>query len=230
MIAIICAMKQELDEILKLMYNFKSINIYSNQFYIGTINQKKCVAGLCGVGKVNAAICTQTLIMEYTPKAILNVGVAGSIDENVKIGDVVIADATIQHDFDISAFSHRKKGEISGINSVEIKTSKHITDKLIACSEKIKNLTFHCGTVLTGDQFISSKEKLIDLKNEFGGLACEMEAGSIAQTCLLNGISCGIIRAISDSANSSSTLDFNSFIQTSSKNAAILIDEFTKLI
>lgn len=229
MIAIICAMKQELDKILCLMNDSKPIKLYSNQFYIGTINHKECVAGLCGVGKVNAAICTQTLIMKYNPKVILNVGVAGSIDKNVAIGDVVIADATIQHDFDISAFSHRKKGEISGINSVKIKTSQHIIDKLIVCSKKIKHLIFHCGTVLTGDQFITSKIKLMDLKNEFGGLACDMEAGSIAQTCYLNGISYGIVRAISDSANSNSTLDFKSFIESSSENAALLIEEFIKL-
>ena len=230
MIAIICAMKEELNEIICLMKDFICEQTYCNKFYIGSINNIRCILSLCGVGKVNAAICTQTLIINYKPDIILNVGVAGAIDEKLKIGDVVIANTTIQHDFDISAFAHRKKGEIPGIEKIEVTTTPSVTEKLTKCSQALKRFNFNCGKILTGDQFISSTHKLKQLQKEFGGLACDMEAASIAQTCYLNHIKFGIVRAISDCADNTSPVDFKSFIKSSSKNAAMLINDFTKSI
>jgi len=155
---------------------------------------------------------------------------AGAIDENIKIGDVVICSAAIQHDFDISIFPGRKKGEISGINKVEISCTPWVVKKLTECAKKSEGFNFHVGTVLTGDQFISSMSKLKKLKKDFRGLACEMEAGSIAQVCYLNNIEFAILRAISDCANKKSSTDFYSFIKSSSKNAASLLYKFIKSI
>lgn len=228
MIVIICAMQEEFDEVVKLVEN----PIFSELSYFkiakGSIENKNCTLALCGVGKVHAAICTQSLIMKFNPSLVLNVGVAGAIDPKLKISDGVIAEALIQHDFDISAFPNRKKGEISGINSVEIKTTPWVREKLLKCSEEISDSKFYSGIILTGDQFINSKEKINSLKKEFGGLACEMEAGSIAQTCFLAKVPFGIIRTISDSADNSSHVDFYSFLKKSSKNAAKLLKKFIK--
>ena len=94
------------------------------KFFFGKINNTECVAVLCGVGKVNAAMCAQSLINKYRPEIILNVGVAGAIDKKIKVGDIVISDYAIEYDFDISAFPNRKKGEISGINTVSIPCCK----------------------------------------------------------------------------------------------------------
>lgn len=226
MIGIICAMTEELEEIVLLMKDKNYEKFGAFKFITGYINNTKCVVVKCGVGKVHAAICTQTLIFKYNPKFILNIGVAGAIDKNINIGDIVIASGTIQHDFDISAFPNRKKGEISGIDSVEIKCTKWIANKLLEYSKKFQNFKTHSGIILTGDQFINSKTKLLELKNEFGGIACEMEAGSIAQTCFVNKVDFGIIRAISDNADNNSHIDFYSFIKSSSKNNAILLMNF----
>lgn len=228
MIVIICAMQEEFNEVVKLMDE----PIFSELSYFkiakGSIENKSCTLALCGVGKVHAAICTQSLIMKFNPSLILNVGVAGAIDPELKISDGVIAEALIQHDFDISAFPNRKKGEISGIGSVEIKTTPWVREKLLKCSEEIPESKFYSGVILTGDQFINSKEKISSLKKEFGGLACEMEAGSIAQTCFLAKVPFGIIRTISDSADNSSHVDFYSFLKKSSENAAKLLKAFIK--
>lgn len=228
MIVIICAMQEEFDEVVNLMQNPECSKLSYFKTAQGTIEGRNCVAALCGVGKVHAAICTQSLIMKFNPSLILNVGVAGSIDPKIKILDGVIAEALIQHDFDISAFSNRKKGEISGIDSVEIPTTPWVKEKLLKCSKEITDSKFHSGIILTGDQFINSKEKTTNLKKEFGGLACEMEAGSIAQTCFLAKIPFGIIRTISDGADNSSHIDFYSFLKKSSKNAAKLLKAFIK--
>lgn len=228
MIGIICAEISEINEILLLMENTIKERVNSFEFTIGTLHGLKCVVVLSGVGKVHAAMCTQTLIIKYNPDFILNVGVAGGIGENLKIGDIVIASGVIQHDFDVTAFPGRKKGEISGLQIVEFECTKWITNKILQCSQTFTDLNLHTGTILTGDQFLSSPQKLYELRNEFGGIACEMEAGSIGQVCYINKIDFGIIRSISDSANNSSAVDFKTFITNSSKNASLILSNFIK--
>lgn len=229
MIGIICAESQEMKEIIRLMDNKKKEKICSLNFTTGVISGKNCVAALSGVGKVNAAMCTQSMILKYNPDVILNVGVAGGISENISIGDIVIGKGVIQHDFDVSAFPGRQKGEISGLGKVEIPCTQNISDKLISASKNIKDLNTHYGTILTGDQFINSSETLHNLKYYFDGLACEMEAGSIGQVCFINNINFGVIKSISDTADSNSTVDFETFIKQSSKNCSKLLLEFIKL-
>lgn len=228
MIGIICAMDEELEEVLKIMKNTKKETGHNFNFFIGTINDVPCCAVKCEVGKVNSAICTQTLILIYKPKFILNVGVAGAIKENVNISDVVIGKNVVQHDFDVSAFPGREKGEICGIDLVKIPCSKWLTQKIIQSAEKIKGISIHEGTILTGDQFINSSEKLFELRKTFDGIACEMEAGSIGHVCYYNGVDFAIIRSISDRADNDSPVDFESFIKNSSKNSAAILNEFTK--
>lgn len=228
MIGIICAMKEELDEILIFAKDIQEEKYGSFNFIKGNIFGADCVLCTCGVGKVYAAMCTQALIIKYNPDFIINVGVAGGIAANVKIGDIAVASGVVQHDFDISSFPNRKKGEVAGIDLVEIKTTKWITDKILLCSSGISPIKIHTGTILSGDQFICSPQKLTELKNEFGGIACEMESGSIGQVCYVNKKEFGIIRSISDNANNSSNTDFNKFIKSSSKNAAIIMSNFIK--
>lgn len=228
MIGIICAMKEELEEILAFTKNAQEEAYGSFKFIKANIFGIDCALCICGIGKVHAAMCTQALIIKYNPDFIINVGVAGGIAPHVKIGDIAIASGVIQHDFDISSFSNRKKGEIAGIDLVEIKTTKWITDKILTCSSSISPIAVHTGTILSGDQFICSPQRLNVLKNEFGGIACEMESGSIGQVCYVNKKEFGIIRSISDHANNSSNIDFDKFIKSSSKNAATILSNFIK--
>ncbi len=228
MIGIICAEIQEISEILALMKNIVKERVNHFEFTVGTLNGVKCVAVLSGVGKVHAAICTQTLILRYKPDFVINVGVAGSIEENVKIGDIIIASGVIQHDFDVTAFPGRKKGEISGLETVEFECTKWITDKMLRSSQNLTDLNLYTGTILTGDQFLISPQKLYELKNEFGGVACDMESGSIGHVCYLNKTDFSVIKSISDSTNLNSASDFQAFITQSSKNAALIILNFIK--
>ena len=229
MIGIICAEPEELNEILKLMKNTKKEKICYLKFITGNILNTNCVISLSGVGKVHAAMCAQTMILKYHPNLILNIGVAGAVSSEIKIGDIIIGHGVIQHDFDVSAFPNRKKGEISGIGKVEIPCTKWIADKLKLSCKNIKEINFHYGTVLTGDQFIDSPKILNEIKNQFGGLVCEMEAGSIGQVCFINNIDFGIIKAVSDTADNSSTVDFKTFIKQASKKCVKLLMEFIKL-
>lgn len=228
MVSIICAMREEINEILAFAKNSKKIKFGVFEFTECEIFGVKCVLFLCGVGKVHAAMCTQALILKYNPDLILNVGIAGGLGAEINIGDTVIARGVIQHDFDISSFPGRKKGEISGIDLVEIPTTKWVADKILLWSKNILNMKVHEGIVLSGDQFVDSLDKAEELRNEFGGIACEMEAGAIGQVCYINKKDFGIIRAISDNANSASGVDFEKFKKTSSKNAAVILSNFIK--
>ena len=220
MIVIICAEQEEFNEIVKLMSCTEEGTLEHIKIVTGKIENEECTVALCAVGKVHAAICCQSLIMKFRPKLILNVGVAGAIDERLNIGDAVVASGLIQHDYDISAFSHRKKGEINGLDCVEIKPTKWVREKLLNCLAQTHEIKSYEGIILTGDQFINSKEKLRNLKEEFGGIACDMEAASIAQTCKLAKTDFAVLRTISDSANESSHVDFYSFLKSSSRTAA----------
>lgn len=228
MIGIICALQEELQEILIFMKKTSETILGGCTFITGNLFGSECVAALCGVGKVHAAMCAQTMIINYKPDFIINMGVAGSFEKNIKTGDIVVADAVIQHDFDVSAFPNRKKGEISGIDKVAIPCSKWITNKILVCSQNLLDFKVHTGTVLSGDRFINSVSSLYELKEEFGGCACEMEAGGIGQVCYVNHTDFAVIRAISDCADGSSAIDFDAFVKKSSKNAANILSEFIK--
>jgi len=223
MIGIICALSQEINDILNLMKN-KDEEIFSSLFFVtGTLNKIPCVAVLSGVGKVHAALCTQTLIIKYKPDFILNIGVAGGIDENVKIGDIVVARSIIQHDFDIPSFLCGKKHKFS---NTEIPCSSWIVEKILDSTKNIKDTNIHNGTIVTGDQFINSTNKLLKLKNDFKGIACDMEAGGVAQTCFMNKVDFGVIKSISNNADSNAKTDFSEFTEKSSKNVASVLYNF----
>lgn len=211
MIGIICAMEEEIRGIEKDMHIKNESTISSVRFRYGNYQGKECVAALSGVGKVFAAICSQIMIMNYKPECIINIGTAGGIGSNINIFDLVIAKNVIQHDYDISAFSDKKRGQISGLNIREIpcserliKISKHAAGKL--------GVNFHLGNVLTGDRFINDTAKIENLREEFDGLACEMESGAIGQVCFVNKVEFAALRTISDRADKTSVNDFSSFI------------------
>ncbi|MDR1466906.1 MAG: 5'-methylthioadenosine/adenosylhomocysteine nucleosidase [Oscillospiraceae bacterium] len=230
MIGIICAEQKEINEILKLMTNKNEENFRSFKFIKGEINNHDCTAVLSGVGKVSSAICTQVLIFKYSPDIILNVGVAGGISEKINIGDVVIANNVVQHDFDVSIFPNRKRGEIPALSLVQIPCSTWVIEKILNSAKSISNVKVHNGTIVSGDQFINCPNKLLGLNTDFGGIACEMEAGAIGQTCFVNKVDFGIIRSISDNANSDAKINFEEFIEQSSMNAASILSAFIRSI
>ena len=150
---IIVAMKEELDEILKIMTNINKKEIYNIQYFEGCINQTDIIIVESGVGKVNATRTTQILIDKLDVKEIINVGSAGALNEELSIGDIVIADKLIQHDFDITAFNHNK-GYITGVGDY-IYTDKELIDKFRNSANKIEDKSYkiNVGTIASGDIF-----------------------------------------------------------------------------
>lgn len=210
MIGIICAMEEEISGIRESFISIDKEKVSLIEFIKGRYAGKECVLALSGVGKVYAAMCTQTMILKYNPSCIINVGMAGGIGDKVNIKDTVIAKNVIQYDYDISMFGDKKKGQISGFNQCEIPCNDKII-KIMQQSLKELDIKSHLGNILTGDSFLSDHIKAEILGKEFNGLACEMECASIGQVCLINKVEFGALKVISDKADSVAVDDFEKF-------------------
>lgn len=196
MIGIIGAMDIEIDNIKKDMKNLVEEEISNMNFYIGEFMGIKIVLGKCFEGKVNSAICTQTMILKYKVDCIINIGIAGALSKNLKIYDVVTANDTIQYDFDTSALGYQR-GFVFGINSVKLKCDKKISNAI----KSVCNEVILC-TIGSADKFVENKKDKEEISNNFNDiLAVDMESASICHTCNLNNIPFCSIRVISDSGN-----------------------------
>ncbi len=221
MIGIIGAMQIEVKNIIDLMEAAEIETFAHIKFYKGKINDLNCVVSVCAPGKVNAAVCAQLMITKYSPEVIINIGVAGSLKDDIKIGDVVIADSVVQHDVDTSAVGD-ERGFISGLEMLKIPCAKDITEKIKSATAQF-NEASHVGCIATGDQFISNKEKLLDIKNTFKAVACEMESGSICQVCAMNNIQFAALKVISDNADAESGMTYEKFKVLASQEIAKII-------
>ena len=161
-IGIIVAMEEELEEILNIMNNIEEKEIYGLTFKTGQIEKNKVVVVKCGVGKVNAARVTQILIDTFNIKSIINVGSAGALNPFLNIGDIVIAEKLVQHDFDITAFDH-DKGYITGVGDYIYSNTELIEKfKNSANNLKEKDYKIKTGIIATGDIFCTD----IEMKNK----------------------------------------------------------------
>lgn len=227
-IGIIVAMKEELEEILKIMKEIKEKKIYNITFYEGKIENNQVIVVQSGVGKVNASRTTQILIDKFNIKKIINVGVAGALNSNLNIGDIVIANELIQHDFDITAFDH-KKGYITGVGDY-IECDNELVEKLQNISKKIKNETHQIitGIIASGDIFCTEIKMKNKIRTKFNAECVEMEGAAIGQVCYLDNIPFAVIRSISDSPNGNNAIVFDKFIKLASTRCANILKEFFK--
>ena len=212
-IGIIFAMKEELEELKEKIKIKNEYKIFSLIFYESEINNCKCILTESGIGKVNAARATQILIDNFDVDYIFNVGVAGSITDKVNIGDIVIADKLVHHDFDITSFNH-EKGFIPNIGTY-INADQYLLKK---SNEIIYNNKVHIGTIASGDIFITDENMSKKINNKFNALCVEMEGASIAQVCYLSNVPFLVLRAISDSPNKKNNIQtYEEFLEKSSK-------------
>ena len=205
------------------MFAEQKIEIISSiTYHIGVIEGIDCVVAQCGVGKVAAAVCAQTMILKYQPSVLINVGVAGGIGRGIHIGDIVIACGLVKHDMDTSAIGD-PIGLISGINLVTIPASDRLVGLVQSAAADVYDGGVHVGVIATGDQFICNGDKLGKLAEQFGAIACEMEGGSIAHVCYINHLDFVVIRAISDNADEQASTDFLSFAASSAHKITALL-------
>lgn len=226
-VGIIGAMDIEVEELINSMEDIKKETISSIDYYEGKLQGKNVVVAKCGVGKVHAAVCTQTMILKYVPDAIINTGVAGSLSNDLDIADIVISDGVVQHDFDVSPFG-KPVGLISGLDLIKIPCNKELVNRLLRSSQILENTNVAVGTVASGDQFIGSKEKKDYIVNNFNALCAEMEGASIGHVCYINDVDFCIVRAMSDKADGTANMDFDEFVHLAVEKSIKLVNNFLK--
>lgn len=229
-IGIIGAMDEEVD-VLKSEMSVNEIKSIANMdFYIGVLEGKEVALVRCGIGKVNAAICTQILISELDAKIIINTGVAGAINDSLNVLDIVVSSDVQQHDFDVTGFGH-KLGEIPRMEKSIFPADEKLVQKaLTASKEVLKQNNAVEGRIVSGDIFVSDaklKEKLLE---NFGAYCTEMEGAAIGHTCYVNNIPFVIIRAMSDKADGSAHSNFNEFVQQAADHSKDIVKIMLKQI
>lgn len=204
MIGIIGAMDSEVESLFSHMSSKEKININNLTFYKGKLYNKDVVIVKCGIGKVNAALCTQLLILNFKVSKIINTGIAGAIGEGLNIYDFVVSTEAVYHDFDVRFFGY-KLGQVPGMPET-FKADKSLINTAVAAFEQTdfaNKLKISQGRIASGDQFISDDEKKSFIISNFHPQCVEMEGCAIAQTCYANKVPFVIIRCMSDTADDS---------------------------
>lgn len=211
MLGIIGAMEEEVAKLKEQMTETAIEKAAGLEFYLGYLNGTRVVVVRSGIGKVNAAICTQILADRYQVSAIINTGIAGSLKAEINIGDVVLSADALQHDVDATAFGYAF-GQIPRVDTLAFPADEKLRELARECCLQVNpDIGVHEGRVLSGDQFIFDREKKAQLFRDFGGACTEMEGAAIAQTAYMNGIPFLIVRAISDKADDSAAEDYEVF-------------------
>ena len=241
---IIAAMKIEAELIIAAMEETKTETVGSIEFTLGKLRRENPHAGgevaeadvivaVCGIGKVFAAMCAQTMIVKYAPDYIINTGVAGTLSHEIGIGDVVIASGVVEHDMDTSPLGD-PVGWISGLDLIEMPCSDRLVMSELrnAAAEVLAETGNHYihGLIASGDRFVADDATKKQIIERFGAVACEMEGGAVGQVCTANKVPFAVIRAISDDADGGAVEDYPAFAKKSAETSArILIHAITMI-
>ncbi len=226
MLGIIGAMDEEVAKIKEQMQDVKVMSRAAMDFYEGTLKGKEVVVVRSGIGKVNAAVCAQILVDVYGVDAVVNTGIAGSLNARIDIGDIVLSTDALEHDMDAVSFGY-PLGQIPRMETLSFPADaklRSLAKKV--CGEVVPEVSVFEGRVVTGDQFVSDKKKKEWLVENFDGYCTEMEGAAIAHTAYLNGIPFLIVRAISDKADDSASMDYPTFEAKAIENSVKLLLEF----
>lgn len=227
-IGIIGAMDVEVTSLKEAAEITKVTKIAEMEFCEGTLGDKDVVIVKCGMGKVNAGICAHTLINKFGCTSIINTGVAGSLDNQIDIGDIVVSTDAVQHDFNVEAIGF-EKGEIPYTGRYAFPADEALRAEAVkAVQESEPDIHVFEGRVCSGDRFISEKEEKEKIISDFGGMCCEMEGAAIAQTCYLNNTPFVVIRAISDKPDETEFVDYKVFEAESAARCATIVQYMVK--
>ena len=211
MIGIIGAMEEEVAGLKAKMQDVRTTERAGMVFYTGMLCGKKCTVVCSGIGKVNAAACTQILADKFGVSVIMNTGIAGGLHEEVNVGDIVLSTDAVQHDMDCVGFGYAP-GVIPRMKESFFRAAPELVDLAEQCCREVNpEISVFRGRVASGDCFVSSSQKKAEIREKFDAWCCEMEGAAIAQTAYLNGLPWIIIRAISDKADGTAAEQYDRF-------------------
>ena len=210
-IGIIGAMEEEVRNLREQMKEVERIEKASMQFYKGNLCGQEVVLVRSGIGKVNAAICTQLLIDVFQVTSVINTGIAGSLDAQVDIGDMVISDKLVYHDVEAIAFGY-DRGQVPRMDTLYFPADTELVRRAKQANEDANpDIQTFVGCIASGDQFVASREIKDEIVRLFAAKCVEMEGTAIAHVAYLNQVPCVVIRAISDKADESASMDYPAF-------------------
>ncbi len=225
-IGIIGAMKSEIEAVQSSVENAKTVTISGTDYVYGEIYDVNIVVAMCGIGKVFAAMCAQTMILTFKPDVVINIGVAGALSPKLGIGDIAIADSVVQHDMDTTPVGD-PLGLISGINIINFPCSEEYV-KVFEQGAKELDANYEIGVIASGDCFVNGKEMKKRITDNFNAISCEMEGGSIGHVCYMNKTDFCVVRAMSDCGDENSHNDYAVSLAKASDVAFNLLDRFLK--
>lgn len=225
-IGIIGAMEEEVEALRAKLEHPEKMTRASMDFYSGVLEGREAVIVRSGIGKVNAGICTQILADVFHVDAVINTGIAGSLAAQIDIGDIVVSTDTVQHDMDATGFGY-DLGVIPRMETSCFEADKALVEAAVAaCREAVPEIKVFTGRIVSGDQFVSDRDTKDRIAKVFGGMCTEMEGAAIAQAAWLNRIPFVIIRAISDKADDSATMDYPAFERQAIAHSVALVRNF----
>ncbi|NIK68538.1 5'-methylthioadenosine/adenosylhomocysteine nucleosidase [Paenibacillus sp. BK720] len=227
-IGIIGAMVEEIELLHQNVNVTNSVTKAGITYYEGQLHGKTVVFCKSGVGKVNAAVCTQILI-DLGVDSVLFTGVAGALDPRLNIGDIVVSSSCVQHDMDVTPLGFAK-GVIPYQERSEFAADERLVKLATEASERLFEGRSLIGKVLSGDQFIASRDTVRELYENMQGACAEMEGASVAHVCDLNEVPFVVIRSMSDKADGSAHVNYAEFTVTAANNSYAIIDDMIQHI
>ncbi len=223
-IGIIGAMNVEIELLLEEMTEAAAPSvrrIAGMEFNVGTIGRSAVVLAKCGIGMVNATVCARAMIDLFEVDAVINTGIAGSLDTSIDIGDVVVATDAVNHIMDVANLGYAL-GQTPDIDVLAFPCAEALSEAVLAAAKDLGVRT-HTGRVASGDRFIREDAEKHRIVETFDARCCEMEGAAIAQACYLSKVPCAIVRAISDKADGSSSMDYPQFEAQAARQSAALM-------
>lgn len=225
-VGIIGAMELEVETLKSKMEVKNKTTKARMEFFEGTLNGVEVVIVRSGIGKVNAGMCAQILSDLFGVTHIINTGIAGSLNADINIGDIVVSTDVLHHDMDATGFGYAL-GEIPQLGMLSFPADEGMIALAKSVCEKVNpEIEVFTGRVVSGDQFICDKATKNRIAENFQGFCTEMEGAAIGQAAYLNGVPFVILRAISDKADDSAEMDYPTFERKAAEHCAKLVEEF----
>ena len=227
-VGIIGAMEVEVDTLKEHMKVRRTVQKAGMEFCEGVLSGQNVVVVESGIGKVNAAVCTQILIDDFEADTIINTGIAGSLNAEINIGDIVVSTELVYHDVDATHFGY-PHGQVPGMDVLAFPANERLRAiAKEACETANPEIQVFEGRIVSGDQFVADTEMKESILGKVGGFCTEMEGAAIAQASYLNKVPFVVLRAISDKADNSAPMDYPTFEAQAAQHCVKLVEEFLK--
>ena len=229
-IGIIGAMAVEVETIIAQLEGDRPTHVSGMTFHEGILAGRRVVVVQCGIGKVNAAMCAQTLIDRFGANEVINTGVAGALDPSLSVGDLVVSTDLVHHDADVTGLGY-EPGMVPGMESLSFTANEHLRVAVISAAKQVTpEITVLEGRIASGDQFVSTQDLKDHIFLTFGALCCEMEGAAIAHVCARNEVPFVVVRTISDNADNTSTYAYRLAEEDEAKHCAAIVTKALELL